>query len=184
VFKRRKSIDEGKLSVLIATTRDSKMKTAQIEPSTVQTALEGNKRRTYVNVQMQTPDAIVGRILSEFLISGEKKKRVLMSITLQSDSDHDVPDRKEISKEAETQTTLNNVSSVSIDTFDYPYERPPVAIMATAKTVPCFVCDKQDCYEIKRSDDSITLEDALITEYPETSKLDDYIAKRKKEILP
>ncbi|XP_067215264.1 uncharacterized protein [Linepithema humile] len=183
MFKRRKSIGRGKLSVIVGTTRDSKMKITQIEPSTVQTAQGGNKRQTYVNIQMQTPDAIVGRILSEFLVSGEKKKRVTMSITLQSDSNNDVSDSKEISlREAETQTSSNDVSSVATDTFDYPYGRPPVAITSTTKTVPCFVCDKRDCYEIKYSDDSITLEDALIAEYPETSELNDYIAKRKTDM--
>lgn len=88
VFKRRRSIGRIRLS---ATIRDSGMKITQIEPSTVQTAREGNKRRTYVNVRVQTTDAIVTRILSELLADGKKKeeeqkktkkknKRVLMSI--------------------------------------------------------------------------------------------------------
>lgn len=50
------------------------MKITQIEPSTVQTAREGNKRRTYVNVQMQTAEAIVTRILSELLADGEERE--------------------------------------------------------------------------------------------------------------
>lgn len=184
VLKRRKSI-KGELSVIAAaiTTRDSGVKITQIEQSTVQIARGGNKRRTYVNIQMQTADAIVGRILSEFLVNGgKKKKQVLMSITLQSDSDQDVSDRKESSsREAETQTTSNNGSSTtSTDTFDYPCS--PTAIVATAKIVPCFVCDKRDCYEIKRSDESITLEDALIAEYPEPPELPDYIAKRRTDM--
>lgn len=142
----------------------------QIEPSTVQTcAREGNKGRAYVNVQVQTPDTIVTRILSEFLLSGEKKKRVLMSIMLQSESDYG-------RREAETQTSSNDVTSVGINVFDYPDKCPQGAITTASKTVQCFVCDKQDCYEIRNSDISITLEEALIAEYPETSELN--LAKR------
>lgn len=155
-----------------AATYDSGVKITQIEPSTVQTTREGNKGRAYVNVQVQTPDTIVTRILSEFLLSGEKKRRVLMSIMLQSESDYD-------RREAETQTSSNDVTSVGINVFGYPDKCPQGAIATTSKTVQCFVCDKQDCYEIKHSDNSITLEEALIAEYPETSELNDYLAERK-----
>lgn len=168
----RKSIGRKELSSTAATTYDSGVKITQIEPSTVQTAQEGNKRRAYVNVQVQTPDAFVTRILSELLLS-EKKRRVLMSIILQSESDHD-------SREAETQTSLNDVTSGRINMFSYPDKYPPGAI--TSKTVQCFVCDKPDCYEIKHSDNSISLEEAIIAEYPETSELNDHLAERKTDI--
>ncbi|KYN22962.1 hypothetical protein ALC57_04745 [Trachymyrmex cornetzi] len=146
----------------------------QIDPSTMQIDREGNKRRAYVNVQVQTPDAIVTRILSEFLLSGEKKKKVLMTIMLQSELD----DKKEV----ETQTSSSNITSRGIDMFSYPDKRPHGAITTSSKTVQCFVCDKQECYEIRQSDDSITLEEALIAEYPETSELNDYLAKRKTDV--
>jgi len=170
----RRSIGRKEVPSTTATTYDSGVKITQIEPSTVQTAREGNKNRAYVNVQVQTPDTIVTRILSEFLLSGEKKRRVLMSIILQSESD---PDRRE----AETQTSSNDVISGGIDMFNYRDKYPQGA--ATSKTVQCFVCDKQDCYEIRHSDNSISLEEALITEYPETSELNDYyLAERKADI--
>lgn len=165
--KRSRSIRRKELSSTVA--YDSGVKITQIEPSTVQTAREGNKGRAYVNVQVQTPDTIVTRILSEFLLSGQKKKRVLMSIMLQSESDYD-------RREAETQTSSNDVTSVGINVFDYPDICPQGAITTVSKTVQCFVCDKQDCYEIRHSDTSITLEEALIAEYPETSELN--LAKR------
>ncbi|KAL0111936.1 hypothetical protein PUN28_013268 [Cardiocondyla obscurior] len=84
----RKRIGKKELSSAAATTHDNGVKITQIESSAVQTAREGNKRRAYVNLQMQTPDAIVAVILSEFLLSSEKKKG-LTSIMLQSESDHD-----------------------------------------------------------------------------------------------
>lgn len=174
VLKRSKrSIGRKELSSTAAATYDSGVKITQIEPSTVQTAQEGNKRRAYVNVQVQTSDAIVTRILSEFLLSGEKKRRVLMSIILQSESDHD-------NREAETQTSSNDITSGGINVFSYPDKRLQGA--TTSKTVQCFVCDKPDCYEMKQSDNSITLEEALIAEYPETSELNDYLAERKANI--
>lgn len=172
VLKRRQSIERKELSSTAATTYDSEVKITQIEPSTVQTAQEDNKRRAYVNIQVQTSDAIVTRILSEFLLSGEKKRRVLMSITLQSQSDYD-------SREMETQTSSNDLTSVGNNMSDYSDKCPQGAL----NTVQCFVCDKPDCYEIRQSDNSITLEEALITEYPETSELNDYyIAEQKAEI--
>lgn len=176
VLKRsRKSIGRKESSSTAATTYDSGVKITQIEPSTVQTAREGNKRRAYVNVQVQTPDAIITRILSEFLVSGEKKRRVLMSIILKLESDDD---RREVG----TQTSSNDLTSMGINMFGYPNKRPQGAITTTSKTVQCFVCDKQDCYEIRQSDNSISLEEALIAEYPETSELSDYLTEQKADI--
>ncbi|XP_011692805.1 PREDICTED: uncharacterized protein LOC105452944 isoform X2 [Wasmannia auropunctata] len=164
VLKRsRRSIGRKELS----STYGSGVKIMQIEPSTVQTAREGNKRRAYVNIQVQTPDAIVTGILSEFILSGEKRRRVLMSIMLQSESDDE--------KEAETQTSSNDITSGEIS---YPDKRP----CSITKTVQCFMCDKPDCYEIRQSDNSISLEEALIAEYPETSELNDYLAERKADV--
>lgn len=175
VLKRsRRGIGRKELSSTATTTYDNRVKIMQIDPSTMQTDREGNKRRAYVNVQVQTPDAIVTRILSEFLLSGEKKKKVLMTIMLQSESD----DRKE----AETQTSSSNITSSGIHMFSYPDNRPHDAITTPSKTVQCFVCDKQECYEMRRSDNSITLEEAIIAEYPETSELNDYLAKRKGDV--
>lgn len=152
MFKR--SVGRKKLPSTAAA-YDSAVKITQIEPSTVQTAREGNERRAYVNVQVQTPDAIVTRILSEFLLSGEKKKRVLMSIILQSDD----------STEVETQTSSND-TSVGINMFGYSDKRPqdrPAAIATMSKSVQCFVCEEQNYYEMRqRSDNSITSEEPLI----------------------
>lgn len=174
-FKRsRRNI--GRKEPSSANTHDSEMKITQVEPSTVQITREGNKKRININVRLQTADAIVARILSEFL--GETKKSMLMSITLESESDHDVLDRKEV----ETQTSLNDISFAGTDVFRYTYRCPQATIAATSKIVQCFVCDKRDCYEIKRSNDSITLEDALVAEYPETSELNDHFAERKTDI--
>lgn len=189
-FWKRRSSDESIASVLnrsqraietqepsstVATTYDSEVRITQIEPSTVQTAREDNKRQAYVNVQMQTSDAIVTRILSEFLLSGEKKRKVLMSIILQSVSDYD-------SREVGTQTSSNDLTS-GINMFDYSDTCLESAIMTASKTVQCFMCEKQDCYEMKQSDDSIILEETLITEYPEMSELNDYyIAEQKADI--
>ncbi|XP_011868442.1 PREDICTED: uncharacterized protein LOC105562311 [Vollenhovia emeryi] len=173
VLKRgRRGIGRKELSSTAATTYDSGAKITQIEPSTVQTPREGNKSRAYVNVQVQTPDAIVARVLSEFLLSGEKKRRVLMSIMLQSESGHDV-------REVETQTSSNDLTSAGINMFGYPGTRPQSAIATASRTVQCFVCDKQDCYEIRRSDSSVTLDETLIAEYPETSDLNDHLTEQK-----
>lgn len=173
-FKRRRNVRRKEPSSV--TIHDSEMKITQIEPSTVQTVRESNKRRN-INVRLQTPDAIVAKILSEFLVSGEMKKRVLMSITLESESDHDILDRKEV----ETQTSFSNITFTGIDVFRLDGS-PQATNATTSKIVQCFVCNKRDCYEIKRSNHSITLEDALVAEYPETSDLNDYLAKRKSDI--
>lgn len=175
VFKRSgRSIGRKEPSSRAATTYDNGVKITQIEPSTVQTAREGNKRRAYVNVQVQTPDAIITRILSEFLLSGEKKRRVLMSIILKLESDDD---RREVG----TQTSSNDLTFMGMN-IRYSDKRPQSAITTTSKTVQCFVCDKQDCYEIRQSDNSISLEEALIAEYPETSELSDYLTEQKADI--
>ncbi|XP_018402595.1 PREDICTED: uncharacterized protein LOC108779635 [Cyphomyrmex costatus] len=171
----RRGIGRKELSSTATTTYDNGVKIMQIDPSIMQTDREGNKRRAYVNVQGQTPDAIVTRILSEFLLSGEKKKKkVLMTVMLQSESDD--------KKEAETQTSSSNITSRGINMISYPDNRPHGAITTTSKTIQCFVCDKPECYEIRKSDNSISLEEALIAEYPETSELNDYLAERKTNI--
>lgn len=176
-FKRSRR-NSGRKEPSSVITHDSGMKITQIEPSTVQTARESNKRRTNVNLRLQTPDAIVARILSEFLVSGETRKRVLMSITLESKSGHDVSDKKEV----ETQTSFNDITFARTDVFRFPDEWPQPPLVSTSKIVQCFVCDKRDCYEIKRSNNSITLENTLAAEYPETSTLNDHFAQRKTDI--
>lgn len=123
-FKRRRNVRTKKPSRV--TIHESEMKITQIEPSTVQTdARESNKRRNNINVRLQTPDTIVAKILSEFLVSGEMKKRVLMSITLESDSDHDILDTKEV----EAQTSFSNITFTEIDVFrtDCYSDGPPQA---------------------------------------------------------
>lgn len=175
-FKRRRNVRRKEPSSV--TIHDSEMKITQIEPSTVQTVRESNKRRNNIKVRLQTPDAIVAKILSEFLVSGEMKKRVLMNITLELESNHDILDRKEV----ETQTSFSNITFTGIDVFRYSDGLPQAMNATTSKIVQCFVCDKRDCYEIKRSNHSITLEDALVAEYPETSDLNDHLAKRKSDI--
>lgn len=186
-FKRKRSIGRKRLSGMNAG-RNSGMKITQIEQSTVQTAREGNKarRRTYVNVRAQTSDAIVTRILSEFLVSGEKRRRIMMTITLDTESDRDSSDGKEVTlKEAGTQTLSNDVASVGTGAFGYPFGAfgyPTIPTATASRTVQCFVCDKQDCYEIKHSDDSISFEEALIAEYPETSEFDDRFAERRADL--
>ncbi|XP_018353038.1 PREDICTED: uncharacterized protein LOC108754884 isoform X1 [Trachymyrmex septentrionalis] len=170
-WSRRRDIRRKELSSTRATTTcDNGVKIMQIDPSTMQTDRESNKRRAYVNIQ--APDAIVTRILSEFLLSGEKKKKVLMTIMLQSELDD--------KKETETQTSSSNITSRGINSYpDDPHD----AITTSSKTVQCFACDKQKCYEIRQSDNSITLEEALIAEYPETSQLnDDDLATRKADV--
>jgi len=87
-------------SSTVTTTYRNGVKIMQIVPTTDQ---EGNKRRAYVNVQ--TPDAIITRILSEFLESGEKKRKVLMTIMLQSKLDD--------KKEAQMQTSLSNTREIN-----------------------------------------------------------------------
>lgn len=175
-FKRRRNVRSKEPSSV--TIDDSEMKITQIEPSTVQTARESNKRRANINVRLQTPDAIVAKILSEFLVSGEMKKRVLMNITLELESDHDILDRKEV----ETQTSFDDITFTGINVFRYSNGWPQATNATTSKIVQCFVCDKRDCYEIKRSNHSITLEDALAAEYPETSELNGHLAERKTDI--
>lgn len=192
MFKRRRSNGKTGLS---ATTCDSGMKITQIEPSTVQTAREGNKRRTYVNVQVQTADAIVTRILSELLVEDEeeeekkKEKRVLMSITLQSESDHGVSNGKRVPpRETKTQTPSNDITSAGTDALSSNEHSPRATIPITPRIVRCFACGKRDCYEIKRSDNSISLQEALIAEYPEESESIgdlvhlDTVARKKEEI--
>lgn len=144
----------------------------ELSSTAVTTYDSGVKITQIVNVQMQTPDAIVMRILPESLLRGEKKRRVLINITLQSESDHD-------RKEAETQTSLNDVTSEEINVFSHPDERPLCAVMTASKTVQCFICDKQDCYEIRQPDSSSTFEEALITE---TFDSNDHLAERKADI--
>lgn len=159
------------------TNQDNEMKITQVESSTVQITREGNKKRININVRQQTLDAIVARILSEFL--GETKKNVLMSITLESESDHDVLDRKEM----ETQTSLNDNPLAGTDELNYSNRYPQAMITPTTKMLQCFVCEKQDCYEIIRSNNSINLEEALVAEYPETSVLNDHFAEQKTDII-
>ncbi|XP_050454187.1 uncharacterized protein LOC126852930 isoform X1 [Cataglyphis hispanica] len=159
------------------TNHDNEMKITQVKPSTVQITREGNKKRININVRQQTLDAIVARILSEFL--GETKKNVLMSITLDSESDNDVLDRKEM----ETQTLLNDNTLAGTDEFNYSNRYPQAMIAPMTKKVQCFVCEKQDCYEIIQSNNSITLEDALVAEYPETSEYNDHFAEQKTNVI-
>lgn len=183
VFKHRGSSVGGKgPSAKAAVGRDSGARITQIELSTVQTTRKGNKERTRVNVPARTFDAIVARILSEFLVSGAKRKRVLMTITLQSDADRDdvsdVAGRAVPSRDAETQTSSSDVTAAGIYALGHPSQRP----RAASKIVPCLACDKRDCYEIKRSDEPVSLEEALIAEYPETSEFYDHPAQRRTDL--
>lgn len=175
LFRRRKNAKGNESS----NTHNDGMKITQVEPpTTVQTTQESDKGHSDVNVQMQTFDTIVTRILSEFLVSGQKKKKVLMTITLESQSDSDVSHK-------ETQTSSSNdvITPVVIEPFDYTDKGIPHTMMTSSRIVQCFTCAKKDCYEIKHSDDSITLEEALITEYPETSEFDgSYFAKVKSDV--
>ncbi|EFN75953.1 hypothetical protein EAI_14075 [Harpegnathos saltator] len=144
------------------------MKITQIEPSTVQTAREGNKRRTYVNIQVQTADAIVTRILSKLLADGEEKEvveegeekqeqeqeerkkeeGVLMNITLQSKSDHDVSDGKRVSarKTKSPKTPSDNVTFTETNAFDSNGHGPRIMTPTMSRIVQCFVCSKRHCY--------------------------------------
>ncbi|XP_020295621.1 uncharacterized protein LOC109860751 [Pseudomyrmex gracilis] len=185
VFKRRggrRSVGKAaEPSTIAITSASDGMKITQIESFTAQTARKDNESRPCVNTRVQTLDTIVTRILSEFFVANgtkkKTKKKMLMSITLQSESDDEIVS----SKETGTQTSTNPV--VSTETFNSPdiyRPRPVCPVLDASRIVQCLDCNKSECYEIKRSLDSISLEETLAVEYPERSEFDGYVAEPKR----